>query len=603
MQYRRFFINHYRAIKNTIVTLNGNLIPIIGVNESGKTSILHAILSFDKRKDDYIIEKVGGEHLDSNNMYEFDKKQEQCVVKAEVNFESEDEINSICDEIGVSHADSLKLDLINLFKESRTILVTRIISTDSEKRKYSIEGLTVAPELNEKLAESIVIRTPPIIYFNDVHLTDTKEQITFPAGYLGEKWRPGNSKQKDWRALLEQIFYDATEQQYTLKDFIESDTQKTKNDIRRAVEQLLNTEIIEKWEKLKSKGQGLSGDDNTTKLEITLDYTHVPNEPNDKIYQFTFKVIDRSKSKAGKEFNVLSRSKGFKWFFNFIFKLKYNSDYLDTPGRAIFLLDEPGSFLHSSAQEGLLEQLRENSERNTIVFCTHSQYFLNPEKININGVKIVNKIDGVVEVKNFNETGVAKFEGAWAPLYHALQLNTGIHIFEHSKLIFGVSKVVITEGITDFYFFDMIQQHTNHIADKSIKFIPGAGAGQLKDLISIAIASSDVYLVLLDSDDAGKKAYTQYVKYFLDEQKDNFYKYQSASKTDNFTLEDFLSEADQNNIKKITTAIDVKHSIISLYFMEKDKQKDFISKLDANSISNLSLVFSRLNQLAIKAAT
>ncbi len=598
MEYKRFIINNYRAIKDTIVTLNGNLIPIIGVNESGKSSILQAILSFDKRKDDYIIEKSGGEHLDSNNMYEFDKKQEICIIKAEVTFESEDEINAICDEIGVSHADSLKLDLINLFKSNGSIIVTRSINTESDKRKYSVEGFNLAAELNEKLAVSIVDRTPPIIYFNDVHLTDTKEQIGFPEGYLTEKWKPGKSAQREWRALLEQIFYDATEQQYTLKDFIENDSPKTKNDIRRAVEQLLNTEIIEKWEKLKLKGQGLAADDSNSKLEISLEYNHIPEGPKDKIYQFTFKVIDKSKSKAGKEFNVLSRSKGFKWFFNFIFKLKYNSDYLDTPSRAIFLLDEPGSFLHSSAQEGLLEQLMENSERNKIVFCTHSQYFLNPDKININGVKIVNKINGVVEVKNFNETGVTKFEGAWAPLYHALQLNTGIHIFEHSKLIFGVSKVVITEGVTDFYFFDMVQQHSNHITDKTIKFIPGAGASQLKDLISIAIASSDKYLVLLDSDDAGKKAYDKYVKYFLKEQEGNFFKYQTSTKTDNVLLEGFLSTADQNRIQDLTSASDVKHSIIALYFLDKEKQKDFISKLDTTTIANLTLVFKRVNELA-----
>jgi len=254
MELKRFYIQNYRAIKETTVTLNGNLIPIIGVNESGKSSVLQALLCFDKRKDNYMVEEKEGEHLDSSNMYEFDKKQEQCHVKAEVMFESEDEINSICDEIGVSHADSLKLDLVELFKKKGRILVGRSINLNAEKRKYSIEKFNVSPEQNEKLANSIVSRTPPILYFSDKHLTDTKELITFPEGYLAETWRPGKSSQKEWRALLEQLFYDATEEQYQVKDFIETSSQKTKNDIRRAVEQLLNTEIIEKWEKLKAKG-------------------------------------------------------------------------------------------------------------------------------------------------------------------------------------------------------------------------------------------------------------------------------------------------------------------------------------------------------------
>ena len=49
MKYRRFTITNYRAIKGPLgVDLHRTpLIPVIGINECGKTTILHAIVAFD----------------------------------------------------------------------------------------------------------------------------------------------------------------------------------------------------------------------------------------------------------------------------------------------------------------------------------------------------------------------------------------------------------------------------------------------------------------------------------------------------------------------------------------------------------------------------
>ena len=43
-----FKIENYRAIESVELNLNFSMNPIIGINESGKTSILQALLSFDK---------------------------------------------------------------------------------------------------------------------------------------------------------------------------------------------------------------------------------------------------------------------------------------------------------------------------------------------------------------------------------------------------------------------------------------------------------------------------------------------------------------------------------------------------------------------------
>lgn len=54
MKYTKFIIKNYKAIDELTVNLSRNVIPLIGVNESGKTSILQAILAFDKDKDNLL---------------------------------------------------------------------------------------------------------------------------------------------------------------------------------------------------------------------------------------------------------------------------------------------------------------------------------------------------------------------------------------------------------------------------------------------------------------------------------------------------------------------------------------------------------------------
>jgi predicted ATP-dependent endonuclease of OLD family len=68
MQYRRFIIENYRAISGPLEVnvATSPLIPIIGINECGKTTILNAIFAFDYNNDGL----NEGRHLrDTQNLY------------------------------------------------------------------------------------------------------------------------------------------------------------------------------------------------------------------------------------------------------------------------------------------------------------------------------------------------------------------------------------------------------------------------------------------------------------------------------------------------------------------------------------------------------
>jgi predicted ATP-dependent endonuclease of OLD family len=350
------------------------------------------------------------------------------------------------------------------------------------------------------------------------------------------------------------------------------------------IQDVLNREIMEDWRRLRSWSGSLADDPGDLILELR--YKVIAKHS----FSFEFKVQDRS-SDRGRFFNVTDRSKGFQWFFNFLMKLKFNPKYQQELSGAIYLLDEPGSYLHSSAQEELLKALKNISQTNTIIYCSHSQHLLDPTVINIAQTKIVSKEKGQIRVIPFGSAGSQNYQGALTPLYNALQLRTGL--FNRA-----IRKAVICEGITDFYFFTMLLRFSEQHRLETLDFIPGAGAGQLREIISMAIAWADDFIVLLDSDEAGKEAATRYQKFFGTHESQKLVLYATPQQSDNVKLEDFLSQDDQERLLTITQSKHLKAAIADLYFRGESDQALMFSALDEQSVENLSLVWNSLSGLA-----
>jgi hypothetical protein len=103
-----------------------------------------------------------------------------------------------------------------------------------------------------------------------------------------------------------------------------------------------------------------------------------------------------------------------------------------------------------------------------------------------------------------------------------------------------VGKIVITEGTTDLYFWEMLKNHANLLTNE-FKIISGSGSGNLSNLISIGLSFSEAFVVLFDND-GGTKAIRKYKEEFGEEITRYFHFYA----TDNeFKLEEFLSNADK----------------------------------------------------------
>ena len=76
-----------------------------------------------------------------------------------------------------------------------------------------------------------------------------------------------------------------------------------------------------------------------------------------------------------------------------------------------------------------------------------------------------------------------------------------------------IEPLVVTEGKFDFFTYSYLKKHF-FPKYKKINFYPGGGAGSSSDVISLYIAWSKSFVVLLDSDKAGKAALKKYNERF-----------------------------------------------------------------------------------------
>lgn len=567
MNVKHFSIKNYRAIKEIDISLRYSLIPIIGINESGKTSILQAILAFDFRRDKY----NRGEHLEYQNKYSTVDTIDSSV-SATLTLTKE-EIENLITSININ-TDSEDYMTLSKFNDRTQFILTRELSNNKEY-KYINDNLT--EDSVKKATSFLKNKFPVILYFDD--FTDrVPKSITFKDSYVVDG-KLTKGRKREWQEIIEEIFKrsgqeNINETQKPLQTYMSVDDEDRKTGILLDIESMLNDVIISEWKNLKNIGGDLT--DDSTNLELILE-----NSPDS---EFKFKVKDLSNNQSkGRIFTINARSKGFQWFFNYMVKLKFNPNYSgDGLENALFLLDEPGSYLHSSAQIELLKELKKVSSNNQVIFCTHSQFLLDPKTIELGSIKIAEKTGSEVESFNFGDYKTKGNEGALTPIYQALNLN-----FAHDFM----GNIVILEGITDFYLFELLKEY-NHI-NKNIKFIPGAGAENSLSLVSIAVAFAKNRLVLLDNDSDGKKAKTKYTKYFGDSIKDNIHFYNVKN---NFKLESFLNTENKEQLRLMFDCKDIKKSLSFLYYSKnKKEQKSFIQSIAKNN--DLTLILKEIKKI------
>ena len=592
MKYKKFRIRNYKAIKDLTIELgNQNLIPIIGLNETGKSSILQAIFAFDCYNDkqyngdfinfEYIknkfengqnpiieaeIENINKNELTENAVdYIIEEKKEQfiseSIYKNETSFNKSRYLSSIkevllpkienilCDikednilirrefSINMNGVRDNKYKIFNLKIEEfdETILVNGMYE---ENKKFYISK----EEIEQFIGETILKYLPHIIYIDDF-----RDNIPNKIG-----------KKHDWYLYIKEIFL---KNNMDVNSFINS-ALSDKGTMLEDIKYELNENLADLWDKMHENR--IKEEFKT--VEIDLKYE---NE------EFQFLINDlREKRENGKPrtvvFPVSMRSKGFQWFFNFFIKMKYNWKHINNEEYgSIILLDEPGVYLHTTFQTELIKILKELSKVNKIFYTTHLENMVNPKVIKINQIHIAKRKNEKVLLERITKIEDNKNLGEITPIINALKIN-------NFPLLHFNEKVIITEGMTDNIFLEMLKEID--LLDKNIKVIPGTGVSNLSTLIGLFIGITENYTVIFDNDKAGREFFEKYKIEYGEIESKKWILHKSRDKKENIVLEDYYSDKMKEILLKYPNGI--KTGLIELYYSENEEnKKEFLEEI------------------------
>lgn len=503
MKYIKFTIENYKGIKKLELDLSiqpdHKIYTLIGLNESGKTTILEAINDFEFEVSDtqkhLLIPKssAGG----------FTGK---IVIKATLQFSDDDKgkIIKFLKEKGVAAkeikvADFLTLERKYSFKNSE-------IDKDGSGRTYwhfvktkktlkskdSDLEKTIADELWSFVKNNLF---PEIIFYRDF-LSKFPEKI-----YLEPI--EGNTKEKEYLSIIEDVLTSINSSynvQNSLLDRLKNPTDANKQAleaVENEVSAKISTIVFDAWSKIQ----------NVSKKEIVA-----KTSQEDGRFYLKLNVKEGSQS-----FAVAERSLGFRWFFTFLLYTEFRKERIKTSGEILFLLDEPASNLHQSAQKSLLGTFKKITTKSRLVYTTHSHHLINPDWLNSSYI-IKNKGLAYGEDDNFNskkaEIEAYKYKqfvssyptqtDYFKPILDVLDYQPG--------LLELVPNIAITEGKFDFFTFKYFKEVVFVDTSENCNFYPGHGATNLDLPIALYESWGRNYIVILDSDREGIAQKTRYLK-------------------------------------------------------------------------------------------
>lgn len=570
MKYKKFIIDGYRGI-GEVTEINiskESLIPIIGKNESGKTTCLEAILAFDNINDS----QYSGKHLENvENLYS--TLELPIKISAEIEFDgfsiiedifadeletfkdlysSDDGEDLILDEIDFDLNENKFLDwqyvkMLQVFsreKDQNSLLIER----DLREKKYSIPFLNsfIDAETNNLVCERIVKKLPYILYFDDfrdripekIFITDDVDSDSYSS----------------WIPYIDEIF-KGTKKEYSVFELPNRQSSVRKSIIKE-VQNALNKKLLEEWSKYQ-----FEQNDN---IQVDIEYAENGGSP-----YLEFKIVEKVLIDGKFEerfFDISDRSKGFYWYINFMIKLHYNSEKRDLNDKdTVYLLDEPGSYLHTFALNKLAEQLKNLSVDNKVIYCTHSHNLLNPAYIPINSIRLAEKKDGKISLAKLDHKGIVRPQknSAYQSIFDALEVRPPLLDFQYENII-------LLEGIYDYYAFTMFT------GDK-LSYFPCVSASSMINQIPYMIFLGKKYLALWDNDSEGRDRLKKAIEAFGEIEGQKFLTLKTIDDQKNTRLEEYFNDEEvfsYSGYKNLTKSAFCKF-VLDLYY---NNERDLIIK-------------------------
>lgn len=518
MEFRHFEIENFRGINKVRLNLTSSpksrVFALVGLNESGKTTILEAINHFTFKVESLApLELPGYAIKDPHTLIPIAKRANfngSVIIKVGLTFSDEDwsKLKSqVQKEMGFKLTKKIRDFEVSqkiVFKNSKHDVAASTNTFDLSFHGESKEGKKsyLHGEEWKKVAAFINPMMPSILFFPNF-------LFEFPDRIYLEDIGVEDEKHAFYRLVLQDIL-DSLNNRLILKTHILDRAKSGDTQDKKALEGLLlemgrnvSGTVFDAWNKILGR--------RTTFKRIIIDCDK--DEAGNVYLQFKLEDTDGF-------YLINERSLGFRWFFVFLLLTQYRGFRKQSTGNVLFLFDEPASNLHPSAQAQLLESFRRLGQSCRIIYTTHSHHLINPEWLEST---FVVKNEGLHLTDQDTETYSAKKTSIVATRYREFVVTypdqsdyyrpiLDVLDYAPSKLE-NVPDVVMVEGKNDFYTLQFMQTVVLNQTPR-INLLPGTSSGSLDSLIRLYSAWGKQFLVLLDADQEGARQKERYEKLF-----------------------------------------------------------------------------------------
>jgi ABC-type phosphonate transport system ATPase subunit len=535
MRYKSFRIQNFKGIKDTSINFIGAggaaVFAFVGLNESGKTTVLEAIHSF--RPDKATSELLGGEEGTGVPFKERVPRHLISTFTGAVSVSAtmiptEADLELIASGV----REELDLDLLrdDISKEITLARQQHFENGDFKRNSFSAVTLPRVKERKRRtwrtpsMEEHIKIRNllyelcPDIAYF-PTFVFEFPETI-----FLTDR---GSEVDRFYRTVFQDILdYDGQGHNIE-RDIINRVRGKGmvvpwtaflslwgQHDDRPKIQHVMDRAGAAVTKLVFGQWNQIFREDVRGK-EVSISYDTAEGEKQDaagtKTKTQEHDVFIKFQIRDGtRRFNVNDRSLGFRWFFAFMLFTQFR--VARSSARPLFFLfDEPASTLHAAAQQKLIDCFPGIAQgQHMLAYSTHSHYMVEPKWLEQTFI-VTNRADapsGSIldnlslddEYLDIKVTSYRSFVNEhpsqtsyFQPILDRLEVIPSR--FDHQK------SSVVLEGRSDYYVLRYAARATGREDD--LPLLPGLGAGTFGALAALSVGWNLAFFFLLDGDKQG----------------------------------------------------------------------------------------------------
>lgn len=519
MRHTYFEVQNFKGIERARLDLAGRpdsrIFTLVGLNESGKTTVLEALNFLDYKPESLDPLNLDGYAIaDAHDLIPISKRSNfNAYISIEAGFQldSHDE-KQISEYLRKTFQFTLTSPIRAFSITQRSKFVNSKFVPENPRFTWTIDliGKRNAERRPRRLPVGDIWQAairyiskllPSVLYFPNF-------LFEFPGRIYLEDAPDQPEKHEYYRAVLQDVL-DAVGEGTTLETHVLARAKSAEKADRQALESVLlkmsanlTENIFTQWNRIFRRTTG--------KKEIVVDCEQ--DEANRWFIQL--RIRDSHELYA-----VTERSLGFRWFFAFLLLTVYRGFRTRETRNVLFLLDEPASNLHPSAQAQLLQSFDRLPQNCALVYTTHSHHMINPAWLEsayvvVNeGMHYEHDDDYTASKTRITMERYRTFAANHPNRTTYFQPVLDVLQYQPAKLE-SIPDVVMMEGKHDFFTLQYLQTLLPEIP--KLNLLPGNGAGSLTDVIRLYLAWGRRFVVLLDSDATGNAEVARYKRYFGD---------------------------------------------------------------------------------------